>query len=235
MPSKVCFPFNRITYAPFCRAYELLSDPDRRRQYDNHGITEDSPNFNRKHDYSQYDRFETGDNFDEFFDDIFDPGTGGGGGRRGGDGEHRVFHKSSITTKAYYQTVVPNSAKKPYLILFYSDWCYTCIKVEPIWARLMEELDPVGFGLAAVHTEHEKELARKIGAKELPHMIMLLDGKVIHYKDPQFSATKTLEFIRRKLPYGMVDLIDDMNVDAFLSGWMDNRVRVLIFGHVSLL
>ena len=26
-------------------AYELLSDPDRRRSYDNHGIYEDSPNF----------------------------------------------------------------------------------------------------------------------------------------------------------------------------------------------
>ena len=28
-------------------AYELLSDPDRRRGYDNHGITEDSPNFRK--------------------------------------------------------------------------------------------------------------------------------------------------------------------------------------------
>ena len=29
---------------------------DRRRQYDNHGITEDSPNFRQKPDYGQYGR-----------------------------------------------------------------------------------------------------------------------------------------------------------------------------------
>ena len=28
-------------------AYELLSDPERRRQYDNHGVTEDKPNFRK--------------------------------------------------------------------------------------------------------------------------------------------------------------------------------------------
>ncbi len=28
-------------------AYELLSDPDRRRKFDNHGITEDTPNFKK--------------------------------------------------------------------------------------------------------------------------------------------------------------------------------------------
>lgn len=100
--------------------------------------------------------------------------------------------------------------------------------------RLVEELEPVGFGIATVHTEHEKELARKVGAKELPHMILLLDRKVMHYKDPQFSAVKAIEFIRRKFPYRLVEIIDRNNVDAFLAGWMDNRVRVLYFGHVSL-
>ena len=102
------------------------------------------------------------------------------------------------------------------------------------FSRLVEELEPVGFGIATVHTEHEKELTRKIGARELPHMVMLLDGKVIHYKDPQFSAVKALEFIRRKFPYKMVEIVDDSNVDAFLNGWMDNRVRVLMFAHVSV-
>ena len=100
-------------------------------------------------------------------------------------------------------------------------------------SRLVEELEPVGFGIATVHTEHEKDLARKIGAKELPHMVLLLDKKVIHYKDPQFSAVKAIEFVRRKFPYKLVEFIDDGNVDSFLSGWKDNRVRVLLFGHVS--
>ena len=220
------------------KAYELLSDPDRRRQYDNHGVTEDTPNFRQRHDYSQYGRF---DPFDSFFDDFFTGGGGGGfkfsfgGGRGGEDGEHRIFHKQSITSRAYWNNVLPNSAKQPYLIMFYSDWCFSCIRVEPIWSRLTEELDPVGFGIATVHSEHEKELTRKIGARELPHMIMLLDGKVIHYKDPQFSAVKALEFIRRKFPYKMVEAIDDSNVDSFLDGWTDNRVRVLLFGNVEVI
>jgi len=62
-------------------------------------------------------------------------------------------------------------------------------------------------------------------------MVLLLDGRVIHYKDPQFSASKILEFVRRKFPWKMVETVDDSNLDSFLSGWrIDNRVRVLLFG-----
>ena len=82
---------------------------------------------------------------------------------------------------------------------------------------MTEELEPVGFGVATVHTEHEKELARKVGrviinisrdsidlifksfqvgANPLPHMVLLLDQRVIHYKEPTLSAVKAIEFIR---------------------------------------
>ncbi len=100
--------------------------------------------------------------------------------------------------------------------------------------RVTEELEPVGFGIAAVHTEHERELARKVGAKELPHMVMVIDGKVAHYKDRQISMISMLEFVRRKFPYKMVEVVDDSSAGQFIDGWRDNRVRALYFGHVSV-
>ena len=45
---------------------------------------------------------------------------------------------------------------------------------------------------------------------------------------------KVLEFIRRKLPYKLVQRIDDTNLEDFLNGWSDNRVRVLLFGKLDV-
>jgi hypothetical protein len=47
-----------------------------------------------------------------------------------------------------------------------------------MWSKLVEELEPIGFVLATVHSEHERELARKVGVRELPHLLLLTDGKV---------------------------------------------------------
>ena len=75
---------------------------------------------------------------------------GGGGGE---SREPRLFHKQSITSKvkrftavkkqklhgpklqAYWNNILPGSERQPYLILFYSDWCFGCLRVEPIWSK----------------------------------------------------------------------------------------------------
>ena len=228
-PDRNKAPDAQDKFVQLTKAYELLSDPERRRNYDNHGVTEDTPNFNKKHDYSQYNRF--GDPFDhlrDLFGDNFNSFKQGGGARE------NIFHKQSVTYKAYANNLVPNSYKQPYLILFYSDWCFSCAQVIPMWAKLVEELEPIGFGLATVHTEHERELARKVGVKELPHLVLLTDGKVTHYRESMLSVVKVLEFIRRKLPYKLVQRITEDNLEEFLNGWMDNRVRVLIFGKLDV-
>lgn len=37
------------------------------------------------------------------------------------------------------------------------------------------------------------------------------------------------EFVRYKLPYRLVEEVTDDNVDDFLNGWRDNKVRALVF------
>lgn len=44
-----------------------------------------------------------------------------------------------------------------------------------------------------------------------------------------FVIVFVIEFIRKKMPYATTQRINDDNVDAFLGGWIDNRVRALIF------
>ena len=55
-PDKNSAPDASDRFVEMTKAYEILSDPERKLKYDNYGITEDTPNFNKKHDYSQYNR-----------------------------------------------------------------------------------------------------------------------------------------------------------------------------------
>ncbi|CAL4095406.1 unnamed protein product, partial [Meganyctiphanes norvegica] len=233
-PDKNSSPEAEAKFIEINHAYELLMDPDRRQLYDRTGQTEDQPNFRKQHDYSSFKRFET---FDDIFSN-FGGGRGGGGGFRfnfrEGDGVN-IFKKQSITFKAYMNSVVELTKKQPYLILFYSDWCIACAHIEPIWRRLAEELEPINFGLATVHAGRETELASKLGVKNVPYIIMLLDGHPYHYTEASLSMVSTLDFIRRKFPHKLVQRITDENLDTFLSGWVDNKVRVLIFGRLDII
>lgn len=40
--------------------------------------------------------------------------------------------------------VVPDSFRKPYLIKITSDWCFSCIHIEPVWKEVVQELEGLG-------------------------------------------------------------------------------------------
>jgi len=231
-PDKNDSPDAQTKFIEINAAYEILNDPEKRKRYDNHGVVDDQDR-RGNHPENFRHHFRSGSPFDSFFDEGFGGGFGGRG--HGGNADPGLFHKQSITEHAYYNTILPESTGKPYLIMFYSDWCFTCMRLEPIWSKLTEELEPVGFGIVTVHAGRQRELTRKIGSNELPHIALLLDGRIIHYKDPQFSALRILEFVRHKLPYKMVEHVDDGNIDSFLNGWHDNRIRILLFGKTDVI
>ena len=196
-------------------------DPERRREYDRTGATEDSPNFRQRPDYSSFGRFD----FDPF--DTFTFTTGSGQQFHFNFNSANIFHKLTVTTRAYENNIVASSHLRPYLILFYGDLCFACFQMESLWQKIISDLEPLGVGFATIHSQHENQLARKLGVTTLPFILSLVDGETRAYRDSQISLSKMVDFIRRSLPSDLIEDVDDTNYLEFLNGWSDNRVRTL--------
>lgn len=212
-PDKNDDPSAPDKFMEITQAYELLTDPDRKKKFDNFGrVNVDErprPEYEKKY---------------EGFDEVL-----GGFRFKFNDRDITIFHKLTVSTRAYESLLIPKSFRKPYLVLFYSDWCFACLQVEPVWRRIMEELDPIGVGLATIHAENEKPLARKAGVSSLPYLMLLSDGRLSSYRESLYSVQKIVEFVRYRMPYQLVPVITDDSLDSFLNGWNDNKVRALVF------
>lgn len=111
--------------------------------------------------------------------------------------------------------------------MFYADWCFSCMKIASTYKKIQEQLEPLGYTFATVNAGHEAGLARRANIPSLPCVVLVLEGKAYVYKN-NLSLQNLVDFLRQKMPYRMIVPIDDKNIDSFLNGWMDNKVRALI-------
>ncbi|RZF48584.1 hypothetical protein LSTR_LSTR012545 [Laodelphax striatellus] len=219
-PDKNSDPGAEDKFVEITQAYELLSDPERRRQYDTFGRTGDPGDYPRGGGPRGAASFDPVDDlFAQGFRFRYPPP----------DRDITLFHKMSVSARAFENVLMPKSHRQPYLLLFYSDWCFACLQMEPVWRRVTDELEPIGVGVATVHTEHEPMLTRRVGVHGLPCLAILIEGKTYIYKQSVFSIQKVVEFVRHRLPYRLVTAVTDDTVDDFLAGWSDNLVRGLLF------
>lgn len=114
------------------------------------------------------------------------------------------------------------------MMMFYADWCFSCMKVAGAFIKLKDSLEPLGIVFATVNAGHEHNLVRAANVHSLPCLAIVLDGKNYVFKESVFSVQKVAEFIRNKLPYKLAQPVTDATVDQFLAGWADNRVRALV-------
>ncbi|XP_050670634.1 dnaJ homolog subfamily C member 16 [Leptidea sinapis] len=217
-PDKNEDPNAETHFVEIKQAYELLSDTERRQAYDLYGITnEDDHMYKQRHDYSQYARFSN-DPYD-FFSAHF----------RTQDQDITFLHKLSVTTRHFEKHIVEQSVHTPALVLFYSDWCFECVRVAGAWRKLAAALRPLGVTTATVHAAHEPGLARRLAVPALPALLYVIDRQTYIYKDSLSSLPNILEYMRWKFPYRMIYSLSDSNQELFLNDFEDNKVKALVF------
>ena len=102
--------------------YQVLSDKDKRRRYDLTGTIEEPGAQHRSHSSHQgFTVFQSGNGFQFHFQF-----PGGGSGRQ---------RDNSISYRDFTGNILPESYRKPYLLYFYSDFCFECMRVDNVWIQ----------------------------------------------------------------------------------------------------
>lgn len=130
----------------FLFLFQILSNEEKRTNYDHYGDAGENQGYQQQREY-RFRHFHENFYFDEsFFHFPFNSE------RRDSIDEKYLLHFSH-----YVNEVVPDSFKKPYLIKITSDWCFSCIHIEPVWKEVVQELEGLGksFPLEHVYTEDD--------------------------------------------------------------------------------
>lgn len=115
---------------------QILSNEEKRLNFDRYGDVGENQGYpqQQQQQHRPFHHFHESFYFDEsFFHFPFNSD------RRDSSDEKYLLHFSH-----YVQEIVPDSFRKPYLIKITSDWCFSCIHIEPVWKEVVQELEGLG-------------------------------------------------------------------------------------------
>ncbi|XP_019126421.1 dnaJ homolog subfamily C member 16 isoform X1 [Larimichthys crocea] len=220
-PDKNKNPGAEDMFIKITKSYEILSNEDKRANYDRYGQTDDTQPYGGSRHGHRHDSFY----FDEsFFNFPFNSKN------------HRDFADSKyiLHFNQYVNDVVPDSYKRPYLIKITSDWCFSCIHIEPVWKEVVQEMETLGVGIGVVDVGYERRLANHLGAHRTPSILGVINGKVtfFHYA---VAKEHLRQFVEDLLPQRLVERVTDTNDLQFLNSWHElNKPHVLLFDQVPV-
>ncbi|KAM9855108.1 dnaJ homolog subfamily C member 16 [Aulostomus maculatus] len=220
-PDKNKQPGAEDMFIKITKSYEILSSEDKRANYDRYGQTDDTQPYGGSRYGHHHDSFYFDDSFFNF---PFNSKN------------HREFADSKYTLhfNQYVNDVVPDSFKRPYLIKITSDWCFSCIHIEPVWKEVVQEMETLGVGIGVVDVGYERRLANHLGAHRTPSILGVINGKVtfFHYA---VAKEHLRQFVEDLLPQRLVEWVSDKNHMQFLNSWHElNKPHVLLFDQVPV-
>ncbi|XP_074874256.1 dnaJ homolog subfamily C member 16 isoform X3 [Carettochelys insculpta] len=223
-PDKNKDPGAEDKFIQISKAYEILSNEEKRSNFDRYGDMGENQGYPQQQHHRQFHHFHESFYFDEsFFHFPFNSE------RRDSSDEKYLLHFSH-----YVNEIVPDSFKKPYLIKITSDWCFSCIHIEPVWKDVVQELEVLGVGIGVVHAGYERRLAHHLGAHSTPSILGLINGKISFFHNAVLRENLR-QFVESLLPGNLIEKITDKNYARFLSNWKkENKPHVLLFDHMPL-
>ncbi|KAG9353050.1 hypothetical protein JZ751_017626 [Albula glossodonta] len=219
-PDKNKDPGAEDMFIKISKSYEILSNEEKRSNYDRFGQMDE----NRHPGQAQQGFRHFHDSF--YFDESFFQFPRAN--RDFADSKYMLHYTQ------YMNDIIPDSFKRPYLIKITSDWCFTCIHIEPVWKEVVQELEALGVGIGVVDVGYERRLANQLGAHRTPSILGLINGKVtfFHYA---ILKEHLRQFVEDLLPQRLVEKVTDRNYQDFLNSWHEeNKPHVLLFDQVPM-
>ncbi|CAH8585120.1 unnamed protein product [Dicrocoelium dendriticum] len=196
------------------KAYEILSDPTKRAEYDAYGsVLEESQEAHGDHLHAS--RF-----VHMPYDQVFDFFSG--------FSRQTTFSPNilDIDFRSYRLTHLPRSRSVPLLILGYSDFCIPCQRIWPLWSQLADELTAVGVSVAATNLERDGSLRDELRVFHVPSIVMVIDGRVSHYSRSVFTHSSIIDTLRQTLLHSNPS--NSKALPSFLSTSLDTPLIQVI-------
>ncbi|XP_074074472.1 dnaJ homolog subfamily C member 16 isoform X1 [Macrotis lagotis] len=225
-PDKNKDPGAEDKFIQISKAYEILSNEEKRSNFDRYGDAGENPGYHQPQQPQSHHFHHFHDSF--YFDESFFHFPFHSEQRDSSD-EKYLLHFSH-----YVNEVVPDSFRKPYLIKITSDWCFSCIHIEPVWKEVVQELEGLGVGIGVVHAGYERRLAHHLGAHSTPSILGIINGKISFFHNAVVRENLR-QFVESLIPGNLVEKVTDKNYIRFLSDWQqENKPHVLLFDHMPL-
>jgi len=225
-PDKNKSPEAESKFVQIGKAYELLTDDEKRRNYDKYGQTDDNP----RGDRGRPGGFPFGG-----FSDFFGGRANQGRGFRGSP--FSSFFDSEpddllINKHIYDRDVLPQSRKHLYLLFAYSDWCGNCKLVRKMFDQLHNTYKDKGIRFVTADADVDRSLVYKLGLSRVPAVLAIVNGKAILYKKREWSLASIEQFLLENLPYVPIrQILSKSDLKTFVDELMaDNKPRVILYG-----
>ncbi|PFX27805.1 dnaJ homolog subfamily C member 16-like [Stylophora pistillata] len=209
-PDKNNDPTAQEMFIKINEANEILSDEEKKRNFDMLGTTS-QPGNGRPQGKPFYDPHS---GFSFFFN--------------GMPFQNSWSKPGQINYRSYYKAILPASHERPYLIEIISDWCFACAQIEEIWEEASNSVKKVGVGIGIININRSPRLADALGVGRVPSIIGVINGRVMFYTE-MVTVQGLKDFVLGLFPHGLIEKVTARNLDFFLTTSISNKPSVVLF------